>query len=124
MHVEAHRGEVDGRWQGVTYFEAPEYSSVFTTINHLYMYDEDEDIEQIRQKIGIIRAITDQQQQAAHGKNSKRTVWRKFEQDLRSNLEREEQVLGQHGGGGSSGSTGLGGCSSDYILYEGNFQLH
>ena len=120
MHVEAHRGEVDGRWQGVTYFEAPEYSSVFTTINHLYMYDEDEDIEQIRQKIGIIRAITDQQQ-AARTK-SKKTVWRKFEQDLRSNLEREEQVLGQHGGG-SSGS-GLGGCSSDYILDEGNFQLH
>ena len=88
LFLEANRGDHDG--QG--YFEAPAYSSVFTKINHVFVYDEDEDIEQIRQKIGIFRAsVQDLQQQRP---KSKKTVWKKFEMDRKANQESQQRVLG------------------------------
>ena len=89
LFLEANRGDHDG--QG--YFQAPAYSSVFTKINHVFVYDEDEDIEQIRQKIGIFRAsVQDLQQQQQH--KSKKTVWKKFQMDRQANQESQQRVLG------------------------------
>ena len=56
LFLDPNRGNCNGTWKTTKYFEANENSSVFTTANHLYIYDEEEDIEQIRQKIGIYKA--------------------------------------------------------------------
>mgnify|MGYP001483962091 CR=1 FL=1 len=56
LFLDPNRGNCNGTWKTTKYFEANENSSVFTTANHLYFYDEEEDIEQIRQKIGIYKA--------------------------------------------------------------------
>ncbi len=55
IFLDPNRGNSNGTFDGKPYFEAPDYSSVFTTVGHIYFYDGDEDIEQVRQKIGHIR---------------------------------------------------------------------
>ena len=84
-------GDHGGRLGSMTYFEAPEYSSVFTKVNHLYFYDEDEDIEQIRQKIDShVTSIN----QIVKKPKSKKMVWKKFEMDKKANEETHERILG------------------------------
>ena len=103
LFLEANRGDHDGHG----YFEAPAYSSVFTKINHLFVYDEDEDIEQIRQKIGIFRASVNDLQSTQ--RRSKKTVWKKFEMDRQANHESQERVLGHS-------HTNHGNLDFDYML--------
>ena len=99
LFLDPNRGNCNGTWKTTKYFEANENSSVFTTANHLYFYDEDEDIEQIRQKIGIYKATVVGSQQKIpskpHQPHSKTTVWRKFEIDRQNNQENQQRVLGQ-----------------------------
>ena len=66
-------------------------------MNHLYIYDEEEDIEQIRQKIGIYKASVDENLARNQPQNhaTKKTVWRKFEMDRQNNQENQQRVLGQ-----------------------------
>ena len=73
------------------------YDSIeFKTLNHLYFYDEEEDIEQIRQKIGIYRNFGSQQKLAPKPQiPTKKTVWKKFEMDRQNNQENQQRVLGQ-----------------------------
>ena len=99
LFLDPNRGNCNGTWKTTKYFEANENSSVFTTANHLYLYDEEEDIEQIRQKIGIYKATVVGSQQKIPSKpqqpHSKTTVWRKFEIDRQNNQENQQRVLGQ-----------------------------
>ena len=44
LFLDPNRGNCNGTWKTTKYFEANENSSVFTTANHLYFYDEEEDI--------------------------------------------------------------------------------
>ena len=44
LFLDPNRVNCNGTWKTTKYFEANENSSVFTTANHLYFYDEDEDI--------------------------------------------------------------------------------
>ena len=97
LFLEANRGDCNGTWKTTKYFDANENSSVFTTVNHLYIYDEEEDIEQIRQKIGIYKASVDENLARNQPQNhaTKKTVWRKFEMDRQNNQENQQRVLGQ-----------------------------
>jgi len=100
LFLEANRGDCNGTWKTTKYFDANENSSVFTTVNHLYIYDEEEDIEQIRQKIGIYKASVDENLARNQPQNhaTKKTVWRKFEMDRQNNQENQQRVLGQNRG--------------------------
>ena len=95
LFLEPNKGQYNGRLGSVTYFEAPEYSSVFTKVNHLYFYDEDEDIEQIRQKIDShVASVNDLVQAPSRSSRSKKTVWKKFEMDRKSNADSHQRVFG------------------------------
>lgn len=83
LFLDPNRGENNGTFLGHKYFEAEEYSSVFTTVNHLYVYDEDEDIEQIKQKIHKIGT-----------KLNKRQMKTQFEKDKQLNQEKSQKMFG------------------------------
>ena len=83
LFLDPNRGENNGTFLGHKYFEAEEYSSVFTTVNHLYVYDEDEDIEQIKQKIHRIGT-----------KLNKRQMKTQFEKDKQLNQEKSQKMFG------------------------------
>lgn len=85
LFLEANRGNSNGTHLCQQYFEAEEGSSVFTVVNHLYMYDEDDDAEQIRQKIGIFRNSL--------GRPRKSSIMRQFEADRLNNEEKSEKLL-------------------------------
>jgi len=88
-----------GNSNGKGYFDdANDNSSVFTTINHLYAYDEARDLEQIEQKIGrlekSVHNLDLHQPKPLRHLAKKDEVMRKFEMDRRNNLDKQDQVLG------------------------------
>jgi hypothetical protein len=64
----------------------------------LYLYDESEDIQQIRQKIGEYRSNVDKLKHLSRGRN-KKSVWKQFEMDRQNNVERQERILVNHNSG-------------------------
>lgn len=87
LFLDPDRGNSNGTHASQQYFEADDSSSVFTVINHLFIYDEDEDAEQIRQKIGIKR------NSIAGGHQRKSSIMRQFELDRQNNEEQSEKIL-------------------------------
>ena len=63
---------------------------ILPQVNHLYYYDEEGDIEQIRSKIDA--HVTTVSQMVS--KPRKKTVWKKFEQDKKANEESHDRIFG------------------------------
>lgn len=99
LFLDPNRGDCDGTYKGQTYFAAPPYSSVFTTANHLFPYNEDEDVEQVRQKIGDLKLGLEQ-----HLSTTKKNSWKKFEQDRIDNM-RQERVFTNRNYGDNNNAT-------------------
>ena len=105
LFLEANKGNSNGSHHGTRYFEAQEYSSVFTKVNHLYFYDEEEDIEQVRQKIGVLRTSVDSLLTRSGPKRSKKMIWRQFEMDRLANQNSHERFLNNNHSSNSSQET-------------------
>ena len=89
LFLEANRGHSNGTLKSTRYFEAGDQSSVFTTLSHLFPYDEDLDVNQVRQKIG-------QFENNVQGlRTSKRNIMKQFEKDRQTNRANQDSILGK-----------------------------